>query len=397
MRDHAAARPAPARRRLFGQHVTRNDVSDLICAFCLRRADASVLDPACGSGDMLRRAAARLARLAPEGVLHGGRLTGTEIDPLLAARAREALPGAEIRTADFLAGGPRVQPRLFDAIVGNPPYVRQELLDTARKRALRAALPPLPGAPAASRRADLHLYFWPRALELLAPGGRLGFITSAAWLDAAYGAWLRRCLSDGFRVVAVIESAVESWFDDARVRSAVTVIERVSPAGAPPARFVRLEARLEDLVPLDRDEPERLAGFEELARRLGRDTPADPIAPAGSSIRIRRVPAGALGADPWGPALRMPEIYFEILAQAAGRLIPLAEVAEVRWGIKTGDDSFFCPDRDEAASFDPRFVVPIAFSLMELDRLEVRSETLRRRLLRIDTRRPDHREALAGP
>ena len=43
-------------RRRFGQFYTSPDVVDLINAFCIRKADDRVLDPACGGGTFLVRA-----------------------------------------------------------------------------------------------------------------------------------------------------------------------------------------------------------------------------------------------------------------------------------------------------------------------------------------------------
>lgn len=45
-----------AERHKFGQHYTRSEVVDLINAFCIRKSDAKVLDPAAGGGTFLVRA-----------------------------------------------------------------------------------------------------------------------------------------------------------------------------------------------------------------------------------------------------------------------------------------------------------------------------------------------------
>ena len=58
----------------------------------------------------------------------------------------------------------------FDAVIGNPPYVRQELLGEATKRALRVAYRAYDGM------ADLYIYFYEQGLRLLRPGGRMGYV-----------------------------------------------------------------------------------------------------------------------------------------------------------------------------------------------------------------------------
>src|SRR5262249_43174319 len=106
--------PETARRAALGQIFTPATVADLAIALALEGRDAAAhrLHPACGDGVFLARAAAR-----------GARASGIEIDPRTAATARSHTT-ADVEVADFLTlGPPRV---LFDAVIGNPPYVRQE-------------------------------------------------------------------------------------------------------------------------------------------------------------------------------------------------------------------------------------------------------------------------------
>ena len=68
----------------------------------------------------------------------------------------------------------------FDAVIGNPPYVRQELLGEEVKRALKAGYAAFDGM------ADLYVYFYEQALRLLSPGGRLSYVVTNKWLRAGY-------------------------------------------------------------------------------------------------------------------------------------------------------------------------------------------------------------------
>ncbi len=463
-------------RRRHGQHFTKADPADLLIALCVRDPGSTVLDPACGTGILLRRAAARLRFLEGAAGKQTGRLTGIEMDPRLARAAQAQVPAAIIINGDFLDRAPRPgssavrvrgplvrnqecgpearAPRpgssavrvrgplvrrsnnagrrpahqarapgygpahlrsainSVDAIVGNPPYVRQELIDPARKRMAPHA------GPALSGRSDLHARFWFPSLALLRPGGRLGFITSGAWLDAGYGAALRDWLAAKHRLVAIVESQVESWFDRARVRTIIAIVQRDPPDAARPARFVSLRVPLASLVPAGLSPRERLSRFDRIARAIedGEDAgdgaagvsirigltadrhealepahstrsvrPTSPGAP-GSPLVVRSVPAASLGGRTWGPLLRLPDLYFEIIARGAARMVPLSEVATVRWGIKTGDDAVFCPPRDRKLLVEERFLSPLVFTLAELDRLVVTRDQLKRCVLLVDRR-----------
>src|SRR5207247_3664047 len=113
-----------------------------------------------------------------------------------------------VTAGDSLDSAPFAEAGAFDIVIGNPPYVRQEALGpAARKAALRRAVyrrfPAFFGYDAARDRAarplaarsDLYLYFYFLGYGLLAPGGTLCFLTSNAWLDTGYGAPLRAFLA----------------------------------------------------------------------------------------------------------------------------------------------------------------------------------------------------------
>jgi methylase of polypeptide subunit release factors len=73
----------------------------------------------------------------------------------------------------------------FDAVIGNPPYVRQELLGDETKRALKADYAAFDGM------ADLYIYFYEQGLRLLRPGGRMSYVVTNKWLKAGYAEALR--------------------------------------------------------------------------------------------------------------------------------------------------------------------------------------------------------------
>lgn len=97
----------------------------------------------------------------------------------------------------------------FDIVLGNPPYVRMELLKPL-KPYLEARYEVV------SDRADLYCYFYERGLRLLKPGGRLGYISSNTFFKTGSGKPLREYLLRE----ATIESVVD--FGDLQVFEGVT-------------------------------------------------------------------------------------------------------------------------------------------------------------------------------
>jgi len=55
------------------------------------------------------------------------------------------------------------------------------------------------------------------------------------------------------------------------------------------------------------------------------------------------ITAGQYAAGKWGRYLRAPDLYFRLLREHGERFVKLGEIAEIRFGIKSGCDAFFMP------------------------------------------------------
>jgi len=285
----------------------------------------------------------------------------------------------------------------LDAIVGNPPYVRQEHIprenekgvipDQTKEFIARCAERSWPGI-SLSGQSDLHVYFWPVATRLLKERGWFGFLTSSSWLDVRYGFALQRWILRHFRLVAVIESIDEPWFEDARVKTAVTILQRCEDAQARDTnvvRFVRLLRPLAEILGSREDEEQKQSGAERLrdlilTAKTDRSSPqfriivkrqadlwkegvligemfarqkalARPHAEPeeederdedGADLEATSVLSG-YGGGKWGRYLRAPDFYFEVMREFGARFVRLGEVATIKRGITSGCDKFFMP------------------------------------------------------
>ncbi len=177
------------------------------------KGPSRVLEPACGEAPFLRAFAEAYGR--------GHRMVGVEIHPERAQRARERVPFAEILEGDFLLldleGG-------FDIVLGNPPYgaVGEEgrypihpLRD--RRKAYRRLFSTWKG------RYNLYGAFLEKAVRLLRPGGRLGFLVPAGWFLLEEFARLRAFLAweGGLRVFYL-----GRVFPGRKVRASLLLFER---------------------------------------------------------------------------------------------------------------------------------------------------------------------------
>ena len=378
-----------SKQRAWGQFSTPIDVADLLLGFCLRRSDDRLLDPGCGDGALLRRAAQWRSWLAAGFPEEADTLHGIELDPE-AALAAATVPGAVIERANFFTLDPDDYPP-FDTIIGNPPYTRAEWIEhiefdpgqstlfpgEVMDDVLAGMLPKRLGA-ALSGRAGLYAYFFLHSLGFLREGGRLGFVVPNGWLDVAYGEALKRFLLDHFRIVSVIESAVERWFSSARVNTCLIILERSDDPQSRKAnrvRFVRLRRPLHELLGHDTDS-RRVAAVEQLVTRL---MPAADRTTPGASVRVRE--QGALTAsERWGALLRAPEFY---LHRHARPVAPLAEWATVQRGYTTGANDFFYMDRRQVETWgiEPEYRRPLLKSLRGARSLALSADDCRHEVL----------------
>ena len=95
----------------------------------------------------------------------------------------------------------------FDAIVGNPPYIRQEEFSDL-KPYLKKRYEVFAGT------ADLLVYFYELGLSLLKPNGSFSFITSNKFMRAGYGKALRQHLAQ-YSLTNIVDFGDAPVFDEA--------------------------------------------------------------------------------------------------------------------------------------------------------------------------------------
>ena len=128
----------------------------------------------------------------------------------------------------------------FDVVLGNPPYVRQELF-TDLKPYLQAHYAAYHGV------ADLYVYFYELGLRLLKGGGRLGFISSNSFFKTSSGEPLRRLLRTACQLEVLVDFGDWQVFDGVTTYPAVITAQKVKPDDARPARFLQLKGAVPDL------------------------------------------------------------------------------------------------------------------------------------------------------
>lgn len=183
-------------RKARGAYYTPTPVARFIAEWAVRGSLDDVLEPSCGEAVFLQ-AAARIR--GP----HTGRLVGVELHADSALESQRVLHergvSAAIHAGDFFQHN---EFGAYDAVIGNPPYVRyQDFTGESRARAREAALR---GGVALSNLASSWAAFTVHAAHHLKRGGRLGLVLPAELLTVNYAAGVRKFLVDHFASVGLV-------------------------------------------------------------------------------------------------------------------------------------------------------------------------------------------------
>jgi len=457
-------------RHALGQYFTREDLVDFINAFCIRNKDDFILDPTCGTGTFLIRGYDRLKFLGERnhkkllqnlwGIdiakfpaqlatinLYRQRIEDFENFPRIISKdffevTEDTIfqfppPRNDFKNKEFIK---ELIPK-FDCVIGNFPYIRQELIEKKvegykkflgkvlvkdwliiypdafkvnEKDRLRDYLEsnidisPLfeKARLKLSGQADVYAYLFFHCGHFLKEGGRMGIVTSNAWLDVAYGYELQKFFLENFKIIAIVESRCESWFEDAAVNTLFTILERCSDEKERQnhlVKFVKLKKKLKDLIPWDMKFSNlRWQGIDTLVQKI-ENTGSEHYGLEGTkfiytlkghktyeddNFRIRVLRQGELLEEiekqgktaKWGKYLRAPEVYFEILEKCKDKLVRLKEVAEVVYGNKTGITEFFFFSKSQNIIED-KFLLPVIKSSKESNQIKIDKSQLETKIL----------------
>lgn len=246
-----------------GAIFTRRTVVDFILDLVGYTADSdlfnkSLLEPSFGGGDFLLPAVERLLTARQRAISKGEPaplikhcITAVELHRssyettrlalicMLKAAKFAADEASDIANSwlvhgDFLLAP---LPEKFDYVVGNPPYVRQELIAAPLLAEYRRRYATL------YDRADLYIPFIERSLRLLSDSGQLSFICADRWMKNKYGGPLRALISSSYHLRAYIDMVdADAFHSDVIAYAAITVISRGMPGSTRVALCPALDA-----------------------------------------------------------------------------------------------------------------------------------------------------------
>ena len=354
-------------RHKLGQYFTPPHVIDLINAFTIHSENDKVFDPSCGSGTFLVRAYERKKELSKskDGAtkrheilldeIYGNDISGypAYLSMLnLAIRNTRRASYPRIINKDFFAITSNSKIELhnqegetekkylpkFDAIIGNPPYTRQEdigaLHGTVKKDRIIGLINSECGFEP-SQRTSIYGYFFYHASTFLKNEGYLAYICQNSWLETDYGIDMQRYFLRNYEIVAIMDSEVERFFPTASVNTTIVILKKQKDEDLRNnniVKFIYFTAPLTDAIKANK-------GFDKLHDVLN-DTDKNSNT---EYFRINCIKQETLlQHSKWSQFLKAPKIYFDILEKGKDKFVPLNKVADdVIRGYMTGCNDFF--------------------------------------------------------
>jgi adenine-specific DNA-methyltransferase len=349
-------------RRPLGQFWTPLPIAQLMTQWAVQSPSDRVLDPAFGSGVFLLAVMDRLIHLSAPAVPGSQQVSGVELSPLtflmgltnVLLRYPDAQP--RIQWGDFLVPeraplvtlkesaatyeakvqqmtlpgleiiAPTAFPEQFDAIVCNPPYTRHHHLPEAYKSSWASVMKQEYGI-RLSRLSSLFAYFFVQATRMLAPAGRMAFITPATVFEASYSRQVKAFIRQQLRLRAIVTfDEALSIFEGVDTAACITLVEGLrTPVGE---RAVHVQIR-------------RWPGVEPVLHAVeqGSTTAAD-------WGTCRAVDLSALE-----PRRKWTVIGWENAHFGNETFVPLSSIARIMRGIATGANDFFVLSGSEVAEW----------------------------------------------
>ena len=197
-------------------------------------------------------------------------------------------------------------------VVGNPPYIRHELIPNVLVAEYRTRYSTI------FDRADIYIPFIERSLNQLCDGGKLGFICADRWMKNRYGGPLRRLVSEDFHLQIYVDMFdTPAFHSDVIAYPAIFIIGRQSPGATRVAHRPEIST----------------SSLTALANQLTDSSPPSPTA------SVKEVAKVADGSQPW--ILDTPDHL--ALVRRLERDFPTIEEAgcKVGIGVATGADKAF--------------------------------------------------------
>jgi type I restriction-modification system DNA methylase subunit len=224
----------------------------------------------------------------------------------------------EVEFPDIFDSGLKPTARGFDAVIGNPPYVRVQNLGYEEidyyKSKYRGAF----------KRLDISILFFELGFNVVKGNGLLGYISSMQFFTGEFGEKIRELISE-YKIMEIIDFGGAKVFEGPTTYPAVFILKKAKP----------------DTFKYKSFSYDSSLNFEEIC-----------------NAETTMVDVGNLGNKPW--VLEDPKITF-LMLRLSDEFPSLSDLGSAHTGIITGfDDAFVLTDEQIVENgIEPDIIVPL--------------------------------------
>lgn len=219
--------------------------------------------------------------------------------------------------------------RRFDCVIGNPPYITMEKLPE-EQTFFQKQYPQIYAG-----KNDLLYYFMFKGITLLQHGGRLGFIVSRYFADAAYASKLRKFLLESVAIETIIDFGNIQIFEKVNVLTLIVILRKEDD----------LEKRSNNnikIVRVRKWDRQTFMLLEHIKNSFSLDIYQDDY------LEIFLFPQSALTEAPWN--ITNP-IFSNIIKKMRSNAWLLGDLGDIEQSQKTGLNEVFCVDSQTIAKW----------------------------------------------
>jgi hypothetical protein len=320
----------------------------------------------------------------------------------------------------------------FDIVIGNPPYVRQEMISPPNKikaevtleerreykeKLINSVKERFLVIQDLDKKSDLYIYFYFHGLSLLNENGTFCFITSNSWLDVAYGRDLQEFLIRYVPIISIYDNPKRS-FSHADVNTIIALLgapifrekiignlkvhgDKANSMLDHTSKFVMFKKAFEEVL-----STKNLIDIDTITSKINGESITDFVKNVVKTNDYRVFPiiqknlledgweypedydkskngkftAGQYESNKWGGKfLRAPDIFYTILEKGRGKLVDLGKIAKVFPGIKSGINEWFYLNQEKIKELkiEKEFLKPILKTPKEYNSIILNKNSLK--------------------
>jgi adenine-specific DNA-methyltransferase len=193
--------------KLRGGYYTPSSIAKFICSWTIQDKNDIVLEPSCGDGNFIEAAIQRFNELGIEGKNLYGRIKGIELIPDEADKAmhrasKYGLNSDTIVNNDFFSFISNQKKKVYNAIIGNPPFIRYQNFPEKHRAIAIKMMEDLGLKP--NKLTNIWVPFLVICSSLLSKNGRLGMVIPAELFQVKYAEQTRIFLSNFFERITIV-------------------------------------------------------------------------------------------------------------------------------------------------------------------------------------------------